>query len=92
MRWSFLVLALVLTGCGFTPEGDLARVFVKDKGAQAADEGRRNAVWWLCNGESIGAIRRWVGNDAELAAAYNRICSGEAGDAGLAVGAVERPR
>ncbi len=87
MRSILLLVALALAGCGFTPQGDIARAFIRDKGAQAADEGRRNAVWWLCNGESIGAIRRWIGNDRELAGAYDRICSSEAGSAALATGA-----
>jgi hypothetical protein len=66
---------LVLASCGFTPEGDMARDFVKTKGAQAYDAGLENAEWFLCNAASVGSIRRRYGRDAQTVAAYNALCA-----------------
>lgn len=70
------LLALLLLGaCGFTPQGDLVRGVVREKGAQAFDEGLENAEWFICHAASIGSIRRKYGRDPQTAAAYNAICS-----------------
>ncbi len=66
---------LLLAGCGFTPQGDLARDIVREKGAQAYDEGLENAEWFICHAASIGSIRRRYGRDADMAAAYKRLCT-----------------
>jgi hypothetical protein len=70
-----IIAALMLSSCGFTPEGDIARGTIKDKGAQAYDEGLENSLWFLCNGVSIGAIRRKFGSDQRMADAYHTLCT-----------------
>jgi len=74
-----LLLALGLVGCGFTPHGDLARDVIREKGAQAYDEGLANSLWFICHGASVGSIRRTFGKNMD---AYNALCS----DAPLRVG------
>lgn len=69
---------LLLTSCGFTPEGDLARETIREKGAQAYDAGIENAEWFLCNAASIGSIRRKFGRDPQLADAYRTLCERKA--------------
>jgi len=73
------VLLLMVAGCGFTQEGDFARIAVKEYGAQAYDEGLENAEWFICNAVSIGAVRRKYGKTEERAQTYRRLCQG-AGD------------
>lgn len=68
-------LGLTLAACGFTPQGDLARDIVREKGAQAYDEGLENAEWFICNAASVGSIRRKYGKDSATAAAYKQLCS-----------------
>lgn len=72
MKYAIVALALSLSACGFTPEGDVTRAAVKDKGAQAYDEGLANSLWFLCNAASVGSIRRTFGRNMD---AYNAICS-----------------
>lgn len=82
MRWLRLTAALLLAGCGFTPEGNLVRDTVKQAGAQAFDEGLANAEWFICNAATIGAIRRRYGKSEDMAQTYRRLCEG-AGDTRL---------
>lgn len=70
-----IVVLLLLSGCGFTAQGDFARETVRVKGAQAYDEGIENAEWFLCNAASVGAIRRRYGRDEKIAEAYKTLCS-----------------
>ena len=70
-----IALAITLSACGFTPQGDLVRDLAKNKGAQAYDEGIENAEWFLCNAASVGAIRRKFGRDEKMANAYNTLCN-----------------
>jgi hypothetical protein len=72
MKPAIIALALVLAGCGITPEGDIARGVVREKGAQAYDEGVANSLWFLCNAASVGSVRRAFGKNMT---AYNDICS-----------------
>lgn len=76
-----LVLALsLLSGCGFTSQGDAARAAVKQYGAQAMDEALVNNEWFMCYGASIGSIKRRYGASTELAAAYNAMCPSGSAD------------
>ncbi len=68
------VCALVLAACGYTKEGDAVRAFVADKGAQAMDESLVNTEWWICNGASVGSIRRRYGSTAKRAMAWQTLC------------------
>jgi predicted small secreted protein len=72
MKFAVVVLiALSLSGCGFTAQGDFARDVVRDKGAQAYDEGLMNSIWFICNAASVGSVRRIFGKSMT---AYNDIC------------------
>lgn len=74
---------LALGACGFTPQGDLVRDVIREKGAQAYDEGLENALHFICHGVSVGSARRRFGNDPALAKAYNTICVPKADVMGL---------
>ena len=65
-------LALSLSACGFTPQGELVRGVVRERGAQAYDEGLANSVWFICNAASVGSIRRMFGDRMD---AYNALCT-----------------
>ena len=68
----FLFVLLFTAACGFTPQGDAIRSTVKEGGAQVMDESLINTEWWLCQGASIGAIKRRYGGSK--AASYNDLC------------------
>lgn len=74
MKFLLAATCLALSACGFTPQGDLVRETIRDKGAQAYDAGLENAAWFQCEAASIGSIERKYGTSAELAAAYNMTC------------------
>ena len=65
--------ALLLAGCGFTPQGDMIRAAVRAGGAQVMDEGLNNAEWYICQAASIGAVRRHYGKPG-LSDAYRTLC------------------
>ena len=71
----FVIVMILTSACGMTPEGSLIRDTVNVKGAKAYDEGLANVNWFLCNGASIGSVRRWMGNDIEKAKAWSVICA-----------------
>jgi hypothetical protein len=75
MKLLAMLSVALLSGCGFTAQGDFSREIAREKGAQAYDEGLVNAEWFICHAASVGSIRRRYGTDASLAAAYRRICS-----------------
>ena len=72
----FTVLFIVgaLIGCGQTTQGDFARSTVAEKGAEVMDAGVSNCVWSLCNGFSVGSIKRAFGSPPELAEVYHALC------------------
>lgn len=67
--------ALLLGSCGLTPQGDLIRDLVKDKGAQVFDEGLTNAEWFVCESASIGSIKRRYGTSSKRIQVYNDFCT-----------------
>ena len=71
--------ALLLAGCGFTPQGDMIRAAAKTGGAQIMDEGLNNAEWYICQAASIGAVRRHYGKPG-LAEAYRTLCDQNGAD------------
>ena len=75
----------VLAGCGLTPQGDMIRATVADKGAQVADEGLTNAEWFLCQAASVGSVKRRYGRNPEASKAYANLCA-SAYSAGLVPG------
>jgi len=64
--------ALFLGACGLTPQGSAIRTAIKEGGAKVMDESLSNAEWWLCEGSSIGAIKRRYGG--EKSDTYNALC------------------
>jgi hypothetical protein len=76
-RAAAILAAFLLAGCGLTPEGDLARDFVKTEGAQAYDEGLANGEWFVCRAASVGSVQRRYGAAPELAAAWRTLCLGD---------------
>lgn len=71
MRGALILAVLALSGCGFTPQGTAIRNAVEKYGAQAYDEGLENAVYFVCNVASVGAVRRKWGQSPEV---YTRFC------------------
>lgn len=69
-----LLIVLSLAGCGFTPQGDLLRSAVKERGAEAFDAGLENAEWFLCQAASVGSVQRRYGGSADMANAYRVLC------------------
>lgn len=71
MRTLITITALiVLTGCA---EWNALQSGVANHGAQAADEAVETALWSLCSGVPVGAIKRRFKTDDERAA-YNQLC------------------
>ncbi len=70
-----LPVLLLVGGCGFTEQGDLAREVISAKGAQAMDEGLRNAEFFICRAASVGAVMRRYGTTGEKARAWRILCS-----------------
>ena len=75
MKYGIVLASLLLASCGFTPQGDLVRGVVREKGAQAYDEGVVNAEFFLCQAASVGSIRRRYGGSREMMEAYQKLCS-----------------
>jgi len=71
-RYIPIILALMLTGCGFTPQGDLIRDVVKQGAQKAGEAGLKNAVWYICEAAPVGAVKRMYGG--EKADAYVKLC------------------
>ncbi len=77
-----IVLALGLTGCGFTPQGAAVRRAVTEGTARAGDTGLENAEWFLCEAAPVGAVKRRYGADGDTASAYAKLCD-RAASAGI---------
>jgi len=74
MRLLIAVLVIVLSGCGQTGYGNMIRSEISTRGAAISDEGITNAVWFFCSAASVGSVRRYIGDDAEKARAYDLLC------------------
>jgi hypothetical protein len=74
-----LSLVLFLSSCGWTPQGDIIRETIKNRGAQSFDEGLESSEWFICKGASFGAVERRYGRSKKLADAHQTICKGEEG-------------
>jgi len=63
-----LAVALVmLTGCA------MYRGAIAEKGAEASDATLESALWTICNGIPVGAIKRRFKTESERQA-YNTLC------------------
>ena len=79
-RYLMLTLtALLLGGCGITPQGDAIREAVLSRGAQAYDTGLESAEDYICTIASVGSVMRRYGRTQDTASAWRAICLGHAG-------------
>lgn len=74
MRALVLIAALLLSGCGLSPQGDMARAALAERGATAADGALENAVWYMCYAAPVGSLRRSLGGNPVKLAAWNSLC------------------
>lgn len=72
MRNLVFIFTLLLSACEFAPQGSAIRAAIKEGGAKVMDESLGNAEWWLCQGASIGSIKRRYGGGKSDA--YNELC------------------
>ena len=72
------VATVLLSGCGFTPEGEAVRLAIKEYGAKAADAELVNLEWAICHTISVGAFKRRYGQSPAKAAAWRTLCEGAA--------------
>ena len=66
-------LFLLLSGCASI---DTAKTAVALKGAEISDTALKDAVWWTCQGSSVGAVKRMYGITSERASLYREFCQG----------------
>ena len=65
---------LLLSACGFTSEGNAVRHAVQIYGAQAADAELENLEWAICNGVSVGAIKRKYPTGSKKRQGWDAFC------------------
>lgn len=75
MKTLAVLFALIVSGCGFTEQGNLIRSAVAERGADAYDEAIVNSMWMLCYGASIGSVDRMFGRSPETAETYKAFCA-----------------
>ncbi len=68
-----MVALLALSGCASI---DTAKTAVALKGAELSDTALKDAVWWTCQGSSVGAVKRMYGITSERASLYREFCQG----------------
>ena len=69
----FIALLAMLGGCASV---DVAKKAVALKGAEISDMALKEAVWWTCQGSSVGAVKRMYGITSERASLYREFCQG----------------
>ena len=79
---ALLAAVVLLTGCGFTSQGDAVRRAVAEGTVRAGDTGLENAEWFLCEAAPVGAVKRRYGADGNMASAYAKLCD-RAASAGI---------
>ncbi len=73
MRWFLFSCLFLLSSCASIEAG---KQIVALKGAEISDKALTDAVWWTCQGSSVGAVKRMYGTTAERAALYREFCKG----------------
>ena len=71
MRALVLIAALLLSGCGLSPQGDMARAALAERSATAADGALENAVWYMCYAAPVGSLRRSLGGNPTRSIFFN---------------------
>lgn len=69
-----VTLLILLSGCGFTPQGDALRATLREKGKAVAAESLDNSEWFMCRAASVGSVKDRYGVSMEKVIAYNSIC------------------
>jgi hypothetical protein len=80
-----LLLSLV-TGCGFTPQGEIIRGEILQQGAKAYDAGIDNAEVFVCQAASVGSIKRRYWRSQQDFDTWVRFCEIGAGMRALRLG------
>lgn len=78
MKGFVLILALLLSGCGLTPQGQAVRTAIDEYGQKIADAELENAEFLLCRAISVGAFARRYGKDQKKVEAWKTLCTTEA--------------
>lgn len=74
-RWIPIAIAtLALSGCGLTPEGDMLRAAISQRGAAMADKTLENAEFAICKAATVGSVVRRYGASTIKADAWRAIC------------------
>jgi len=72
-----ILAVLFLAGCGLTPQGDLIRGAIAEKGRQAAAQALQNAIWYKCRVSPVGAIQDHYGRSQTMAEVWRKECLGQ---------------
>jgi len=70
----FVLVLPILSGCTSQQKAYVGAAAVH--AADAADSHLDYTLWQLCNGQSIGAIRRAFGGSPDMAKHYSGLCAG----------------
>ena len=70
---------LSLGACGLTPQGDVVRGVVLERGKIVAAQTLENNENYMCRVSPVGAVKDRYGQDEAKAEAYNTICDGQEG-------------
>ena len=71
--WIPIAFLLLLSACTSI---DTVKMAVAVKGAKISDTALKDAVWWTCEGSSIGAVKRLYETTTERASLYREFCKG----------------
>ncbi len=69
MKKIVLLVSLLLAGCTAS-----LRTTIAEEGAQAADAGLENSIWYICKGTTVGSIWRMFGATQHSMEVYNDFC------------------
>ncbi len=69
MKISILLVSLLLAGCSAS-----FRTTIANEGAQVADAGLENSIWYICKGTTVGSIWRRFGVSVHSMEVYNDFC------------------
>lgn len=72
----FWMLIFVLAGCAQYEAFQDLKEMGKKRAADVADNKLENDIWFICQGATIGSIRRKWGNKSEV---YNNFCKDSSG-------------
>lgn len=71
----YLLLLLLLSGCGFTRQGDAVREFVEIRAQRSADQSAENALRYLCQYARVGSVSKLFPGK-ESRESYATLCTG----------------